>query len=479
MKKIIPIVTILGISSLLSGCKDKLNTSKNNIANNINSFSKSFNSYSNLNQPQHLKTCLNKYKLSIDNDLTTLENFDESVKIQENLNTNNNLPIEENSEEDIEKDMEDNSHTEKENELSDNISTFYSLSEDIENSCNEFCQLKKDITNAIIETQNLISKIQGKDINLTRQQRMFITEQSTQLKHLGKQLSNITTELSFNLSDLNQIITMNNQDIDNLSFKYLLVLDNLVNGNEMLQSGMQSLNLINQMFNIPKNTVESNNLNKILYGFKRNDEPAIIKEYALNNNGEIEEIVNDSSSSHITKDIKDEDIVSTETNKNATQEVSKQDKKLNIDTYKNNNLSSNIDSYQTQNPPKNIDSFFNTALLDNEFMFGNNYGYNYSINNGYRGFNPHYNNYNYNNTNSENNHNNTQHIDNNSNLATENKDKKKFKLNKNIDTYEDENEPHIKVKIAKIKNGIQKFFTGFKKSDLSDKAENPIYKLDR
>ena len=169
--------------------------------------------------------------------------------MQKNKNELSSLNETDNSNETIENskvvtESNDNTLEVETNENLEQISTLFSLSSDIEDSCDDFCELKENITKAIAETQNLINKVQLKEIELTNEQRLFITEQAQQLKNLGRQLSNITTELSFNLSDLNTLMANNNQDMDNLSLKYLVVLDNLINGNEMLQSGLSSLNLI-------------------------------------------------------------------------------------------------------------------------------------------------------------------------------------------------------------------------------------------
>lgn len=516
MKKILPILSIVAASALIVGCSTDMTTKKETFINNLNAFKQDVNDYAQLNESKLTKTALNKYKLSIEsnnlqnlNDITNSnmssaeiieqgtenntsleENEEIQPSIDENLNEIAHESYEEtqeslNNEEDYQ-DEENNSAEEEfdttaenlniiektDNTTQSQISTLYSLSSDIEDSCDEFCELKEDITNAIVETQNLIQKIQNKELELTREQRMFITEQSTQLKSLGRQLSNITTELSLNLSDLNQIMATNGQDIDNLSLKYLVVLDNLVNGNEMLQSGLSSLNLINQMFNMRSGSVP-NNHGRILYGFKNNDNPPVIKDYFIDENGELVE--NKQEDSSYTQE--------TENSETQQENENKTENTTNIDTYKNSLLASNIDTYNHSNTPRNIDSFFNTALLDNEFMYGNNYGYG-GINGMYP-MNPYMNGYaNYEraNTNySVNNNQNNQNIENNQkneNTKKSNKEKKRIELKKNIDTYKDENEPHIKVKLNNIKNSITGFFGKFKKADLEDKINNPVYRYD-
>lgn len=494
MKKILPILTIIGASTLIVGCSSSMNIKKENFINNLNSFKQNLHDYTSLNQDNLAKTVFNKYNLTIETqdlkDIQTIEdNVEEIKEIQPNLTSSiensyseNEIDKSENIEQENTESNEDQNLNEIENLKSEKISTLYSLSSDIEDSCDEFCELKEEITEAIVETQNLINKLQQKELELTKEQRMFITEQSTQLKNLGRQLSNITTELSFHLSDLNQVILTSNQDIDSLNLKYLVVLDNLVNGNEMLQSSLSSLNMINQMFNI-RTPLPPNNQGRILYGFQHNNNPPVIKDYYIDENGEF---VENPTSDNTQNEENSEN--QTEIDKNAIKVES--EKQTNIDTYKEKVLNTNIDSYYTNNPPRNIDSFFNTALLDNEFMYGNG-AYSYAGMNGMYGHgNPYmqnYANYERNNTNyGGTNYNNTPNDD--KSYQQDNKTKqtkkesKRIKLKKNIDTYKDENEPDIKTKLANIKNSISGFFGKFKssdlKTDLSDKIDNPIYRFD-
>ncbi len=477
-KKILPLIAILGTGTLLVGCASSMNVKKEAFINNFDSFKQDLTAYTSLNEKNLTKTAFNKYQMNIvSENLQDMETIyknlkEETTEIQDNAENiykerNDFATIQEDNT-NLETNLENNENSSlatKENEEEiEKISTLYSLSNDIEQSCDDFCELKEEITDAIIETQNLIQKVQQKELELTKEQRMFITEQSMQLKNLGRQLSNVTTELAFNLSDLNQVMTTNADDIDNLNLKYLVVLDNLVNGNEMLQSSLSSLNLINQMFNI-RSTLPSNNQGRILYGFQHNDNPAVIKDYYIDENGNLienqENIENDNKETENTVEV---------------------DEKNNVDTYQNKALKTNIDTYQNTNVPRNIDSFFNTALLDNEFMYGNG-GYNYG--GMYGAMNPYMQNYaNYERNNSNYggyNNNNTQYNETNNQqqeITKSKKEKKKIQLKKNIDTYKDADEPDIKTKLGNIKSAITGFFGKFKKSDLSDKVENPIYRYD-
>lgn len=482
MKKIIPIIAALGIGALFTGCNTVANVEeKETLENQLQNFQNQVEEYSNANNIESMNTRFNKYKLSLYvpenatrvstdateilpiNEDTSLENTDiNDDTLDTNTMTDEIESTQDESITDIDTETDDNENVEIEDEIIDNndssteentqISTLYSLSSDISESCDDFCELKDEISEAIIETQNLINKVQANEVTLTAEQKMFITEQAKQLKSLGKQLSNITTELSINLSDIATLMRDNNGDIDNLSLKYLVVLDNLVNGNEMLENGLNSLYMINSMFNT--NTLEPNNQGRILYGFRRNNEPPIIKDYTIEN-GEIKE----------TDD--------TESNAETVDNEENTNKIANIDTYTNTNLNSNIDTFGNRN--KNIDTFFNTALLDNE-LYGNGYGYGMGMY-GYPN-----NNYYNNNMNAQNQNdarygvtNNVprRDVDYNRQAEPMKENKKKFKITSNIDTYRDENTPTLSAKFEKIKTSVSSFFNKFKPS----KNQNPIQKL--
>jgi len=95
--------------------------------------------------------------------------------------------------------------------------------------------------------------------------------------------------------------------------KYLIILDNLVNGNEMLYNSLYSLNTINSLL--------GQNINgNIMYGYRRNNEPPIYKNYSINN-GEISE------------------------NTEATEQVNNETENSIIDSYNDTKLKSNIDTY--------------------------------------------------------------------------------------------------------------------------------------
>lgn len=455
-KKLIAILSISGIVATLTGCSA---AKVENFKENINEFKQYINEYAKINTEKANKTIFNKYKLAVSAPIdATLVNGESATNDSSNEETSVN-------EQNVNPQLEDGEKLETDKESTPNISTLelknsnvkieklstlYSLTDDINGECEDFCNLKESLTNAIIETQNLINKINSKEVTLTAEQRMLITEQSRQLKDLGRQLSHVTTELSINMSDLANLMRENG-DLDNINLKYLVVLDNLVNGNEMLENGLRSLNLINNMFNFSK-ILPPNNTGRVLYGYKKNNEPPVVRDYLIDKNGSIKEN---------TEQV--ENVKETETKETA--DNAEGGFKTNIDSYRSNR--------------SNIDSFFNTALLDNEFMYGNNgYGYGNGLGMG-GGFNPYLENQ-YadsqenqaiNNTNSVNNANNTQNIDTN---TKQTKTKKKG-LQKNVDTYKDENAPNLSAKFNKIKQSINNFFSKLKPKN---KLKQPFYMSD-
>lgn len=483
MKKLIPILTLIGSSALFVGCDAMMNTNAKDYNANIKDFKESVAKY-NQTKPENIIKTVGNYNLNIidrDNDISLLEDNIEkntnetnneinTLNIDENLddimlpndagNINNNDTSYDLNKTDLNKSEIENNLSQENTNLQENntqISTLYSLSNDIEESCNEFCELKTKILDAIAESENLSQKLKNNELTLTREQRLFVNEQSSQLKNLSRQLSNATNELSFNLSDLNAIMKENNQDLDSLSLKYLIVLDNLINGNEMLQNGLSSLNLINNMMQINSRDLPSNNHSKILYGFQENDNEPTIKEYTINEQGELEGKTLEQNETEL------ENVPNNE--KTST-------KKTNIDTYKNTKFASNIDTYG--NNRRNIDTFFNTALFDNDFMYGNNNAYGGMYGNPnlyqYQGYEK------YNELNNQTNNNFNNSLENEKQKTNQQK-KKKFKLKSNIDTYRDENTPDIKTKIKNFKSSINNFFNRAKIGP-KNKIQNPIYKLE-
>ncbi len=435
-----------------------------------------YNNESNLEKKIDADSTNSSQENSLDNeninisDDTLNDTNNDNKNIVENNESNDNLVTDKNNDNDTEltdetDDEETNNDEQDEDSITDketleSISTLYSLSSDIDESCEEFCELKEEITSAIVETQNLINKLNNNEIELTPEQRIFISEQSSQLKNLGRQLSTITTELNISLSDISNIMKNSGNQIDALNLKYLIVLDNLINGNEMLQNGLNSLYMMNQIFN-SNNIIPPNNTGRILYGFKRNDETPIIKDYLIDKDGNISENTDNANNP-------------TNTTENADNETLS-----NVDNYLPNISKSNIDTFYNSNE-KNIDSFFNTAWLNNMNRGMYNAPYANGYNNPYNELPMGQPNYYHDNPNARTNENttngvdtdnNTQDIENNKKLE---KKKFKFYISKNIDTYKTGDAPTLSAKFKDFKNSFAKFF---KKLRPETGVENPIYNI--
>ncbi len=377
--------------------------------------------------------------------------------------------------------------------------TLYSLSADLETETENFLTLKSSILDSIEETQKLIDMINTNKISLSAEQKIFIKNQSNQLKTLGKELSRTTGELNLYLSDLNEMFDGNNTSINDISLKYLLILNNMISSNEMLENGLNTVRMINYLFNA-NSTLPPNNTGRIVYGFRRNNEPPMVKDYTINEDGSLTENDADSENS----DSEGTEIITLDGVENLS----------NVDqmyTFPN----ANVDTYNLGR--SNIDSFYNTALLDNEFMFGraggyglNGYGFNNYGMNGYRanGFQNGYgygNGYNYNGENfgqntpidqTDNNifnntnrqfgsldgnkatpNNTTEYgVNNTQNIEQNQSRQDKFHFKKNIDTYRTSETPTLTSRFKNFKQNVSSFFSKFSKPNRH--IENPVYRYD-
>ena len=59
---------------------------------------------------------------------------------------------------------------------------------------------------------------------------------------------------------------------------------------------------------------------------------------------------------------------------------------------------------------------------------------------------------------------------------TSKKPKKKFKINKNIDTYRTDETPTVSARLTQIKNNISGFFNKFSRPE-DEEIENPVYRF--
>ncbi len=269
MKKFIPLVLGLGAGLLLGGCSNNLNSDKNE-AIRLNDFKNSINDFeqSVISTSANTERILNNYKLEIapTDEKDPQINADSSIK---------NKIIEDVAESQVEKGEVEN--------YADEF-TLYNLSTDIKENCDRYIKLKQDMLDAISETETLLNKVKNNEIILNSEQRMMLNEQAKQLKDLGRDFTRITAQLSHNVDDLHK-------DVNFMPLKFLVVLNNLIDGNEMMENGLHSFERINQTF-------YANRLNKfegkITYRYKKDGEPEVYKEFNLID-GKLEEINADKS----------------------------------------------------------------------------------------------------------------------------------------------------------------------------------------
>lgn len=502
--KIVPIVLAIGTGILLAGCSNNLNSAKNEKAK-LNDFKNAINEFENsvIATSANTQRILNNYKLEIapiEDDASTpmLKDGEKIEGADTNLLQGETAK---NADSMVEK-------AEVEQNFADEF-TLYNLSSDIQENCDRYIKLKDDIMSAIEETETLLTKVKNKEITLNSEQRMMLYEQSKQLKDLGRDFTKITAQLSHNVDDLHQ-----NKDMSLMPLKYLVVLNNLIDGNEMMENGLHSLEQINHTF-------YANRLNKlegkITYRYKKEGQPEVYKEFNLID-GKLEEI--DKNNTHNGNESQNDDenvdnntnenvqnneimpINETTDNANLQNQADEQNNQkktennnLNTEESNNSNLQTNENAENTNenlNAPNtnsnidtfyprysNIDTFYNTARNGYMNNFGYGYGAGYGAGYGYNGFNngvygngmaaPIGNNYgvdnalNTPNVVSEQNNNNTNANEtsienNNSSNADKSTKRKKKGLKKNVDSYKNKNTLTPAARIRAIKSKVKKIF---------------------
>lgn len=470
MKKLIPIIALSSAGFILTGCSNTSANTTKDFKDHILNFKNQVENYAVINTSTSPQKVLDKYVMTLeeteDNEVTeSSENTENNAKLEPIENESNESDENmESQDEELPEEENDNTVSES-NTTNDNntpdFSTLYSINNDINESCDDFCELKEEITEAILETQILIEKVQNKEIELTREQRMFLTNQAMQLKNLSSQLSVATDELSLSLSELNTLL-QNGENPDNLSLKSLIILNNLIRGNDLLFDGLSSLNMMNSIMRMENVDLPYNSA-RILYGYQQNNQEPVVKDYTIDQNGNVTE----NNSSTKTETTNETLSASTDNDKN---------KSTNIDTYTKRKLKSNIDTYGNFNN-RNIDTFFNTALLDNEFMYGNggfNGMYPYMAQNTYN--NATLNKQNANTLSSDNTNDNTlekEHGHITKDIQEQDRTQKKSLFTKNVDTYKKTNSGSLNSGFKALKNSVSSFFSRFKTNkDIEFPIEN-------
>ena len=92
MKKILPILSIVGASSLIVCFSTDINAKNNNFINNLQAFQEDVKDYTALNEKGLTKTALNKYQITIESDnLQELTNEKDDNKVSNSINTSNEI----------------------------------------------------------------------------------------------------------------------------------------------------------------------------------------------------------------------------------------------------------------------------------------------------------------------------------------------------------------------------------------------------
>ena len=315
----------------------------------------------------------------------------------------------------------------------------------------EYEQLKECLINAIKDTMDYLDQYKNNETELTNEQKLYIKEHSNSIKFLAETLENLSEELI--------CVVDGCEDCDDEQFEtnvslYLNAINSLEERINVLQSSLSSLQLINNMANpyfyprfIPKPNYVNSNDSVIDNDDNANDNNT---DNNLNDNTTNTEQNDDNTSTEqdTTADIGNQEIDS-DGSAEVEQSTNTADEDEKPTTF---GLKSNIDTYAPTK--RNIDTFFNTALYNDNYMYGNSYmpygyggGYSMPYGNGYMA-NPYGNGLNSNlvnrdvveNTSKQDNfceNCGTASVEN--NAPEDNKKTKKFRVKKakNIDTYAD------------------------------------------
>ena len=340
----------------------------------------------------------------------------------------------------------------------DNNQTINYLNETLNQTNTEYENLRHTLISAINDTMAYLENYRDNPQELTNEQKIYIKEHSNSIKYLAETLEDLSEEV---------ICTIDGKDCDDcddineIAGIYISTIQNLENRIQTLQNAINSLQFIssigNPLFNSP-NLVPRYALYHITKDIK--DEDRIDSD--TDDIDESMEVEHADNSNTDTNSDTDTNVDTSDTNTNANTNTSDanitNDSSDNINNSENDkpttfNLKSNIDTYAPKK--RNIDTFFNTALLDDQYTYGGGaYGYGYGMPyNGYGmyggGFGNPYNGYNSNLVNREvinqqqNNQvnspitNTSANIDNSSNTSEKTEKPKKIhvKKAKNIDTY--------------------------------------------
>ena len=251
----------------------------------------------------------------------------------------------------------------------------------------EYEQLKQCLINAIKDTMDYLDQYKNNETEVTNEQKLYIKEHSNSIKFLAETLEDLSEELI--------CVVDGCEDCDDEQFEtnvslYLNAINNLEERINVLQSSLSSLQLINNMANpyfyprfIPKPNYVNSNDSVIKNDGNANDNTT---DNNLNDNTTNTEQNDDNTSTEqdTTADIGNQEIDS-DGSVEVEQSTNTADEDEKPTTF---GLKSNIDTYAPTK--RNIDTFFNTALYNDNYMYGNNYmpygyggGYGMPYGNGY------------------------------------------------------------------------------------------------
>ena len=337
------------------------------------------------------------YKLNIDLDTTNSTNSDNSLT----GNTNDNVTFSTSD--------DDGNETELNKQETINY-----LNQTFEQANSEYEQLKATLTTAIKDTMDYLESYKNGETTLTNEQKIYIKEHTNSIKFLAETLEDLSEDV---------ICAIDCKDCDEDSFEettsqYLTAINDLEHRIQTLHNTISSLQFINNISN-PYFVAGSRFAPNHIYGFdysSQNDNNTETQNnnvhnqtnQPIDNNLNIDEDgaveVEDDQNTIDEKDENNSDMVADNQNSTDTEtdNTNTDNNSDNNEELANNNqapttfgLKSNIDTYAPTK--RNIDTFFNTALQNNEYMYGGGYGYGmpygyggYGMPYGYGGYNMGY-----------------------------------------------------------------------------------------
>lgn len=260
------------------------------------------------------------------------------------------------------------------------------LNSTLEEVSTEYEHLRQTLTKAIKETMDYLDKAKEND-TLTNEQKIYIKEHTNSIKFLAETLEDLSEDV---LCCIDGIECDDCEDTEQVAAKYLKVIDNLEDRINALQNSLNSLQIINGISNPYFNTPYNYPPNTIIYGLKYGKRPKLDDNNLGigNKDNQTPDTAEDDLGKEDKEDIDTEETAPDKTNESTDTEKSASNEIDNTETegaangededYQTFKLQSNIDTYAPTK--RNIDTFFNTALLDqDEYGYGNMYGYGYGM----------------------------------------------------------------------------------------------------